>query len=212
MNKHDKITAILNLGPVLPILTIPSLDKALPLARSLLEGGIKVIEVTLRTECSIEAIRLISNECNDLVVGAGTILTPTDAERAMAAGAKFLVSPGLTKNLALQDAGPLLPGVATPSEIMSAMEWGFTCFKLFPAVPLGGIQYLNGIAGPLPQAKFCPTCGINGDNAGEFLALKNVISVGGSWIAPATAIEQGRWAEITRLSSEAIAALPKKSI
>jgi 2-dehydro-3-deoxyphosphogluconate aldolase/(4S)-4-hydroxy-2-oxoglutarate aldolase len=143
------------------------------------------------------------------VVGAGTVLTPKDAEKAAKAGAKFLVSPGLTKTLAHQDALPLLPGVATSSEVMKALEWGFTHLKFFPAVPAGGVPYLKGIGGPLPQAKFCPTGGIDAKNAADFLAQDNVLCVGGSWVAPAKAMNDGNWAEITRLAAEAVATFGK---
>jgi 2-dehydro-3-deoxyphosphogluconate aldolase/(4S)-4-hydroxy-2-oxoglutarate aldolase len=209
MSTHPDIPKFMTMGPVLPVMVIPSLDQALPLADALLAGGIKVLEITLRTDCALEAIALIAKERPDAVVGAGTVLTPKDAEKAAKAGAKFLVSPGLTKTLAHQDALPLLPGVATSSEVMKALEWGFTHLKFFPAVPAGGIPYLKGIGGPLPQAKFCPTGGIDAKNAGDFLAQDNVLCVGGSWVAPAKAMNEGNWAEITRLAAEAVATFGK---
>ncbi|MDI7775350.1 bifunctional 4-hydroxy-2-oxoglutarate aldolase/2-dehydro-3-deoxy-phosphogluconate aldolase [Asticcacaulis sp. EMRT-3] len=210
MSTHPDIPKFMTMGPVLPVMVIPSLDQALPLADALMAGGIKVLEITLRTDCALDAIKLIAKERPDAVVGAGTVLTPKDAEKAAKAGAKFLVSPGLTKSLAQQDALPLLPGVATSSEVMKALEWGFTHLKFFPAVPAGGIPYLKGIGGPLPQAKFCPTGGIDVKNAADFLALDNVLCVGGSWVAPSRAMAEGNWAEITRLSAEAVAAFGKK--
>ena len=207
MSTHPDIPKFMTMGPVLPVMVIPSLDQALPLADALMAGGIKVLEITLRTDCALDAIALIARERPDAVVGAGTVLTPKDAEKAAKAGAKFLVSPGLTKTLAHQEALPLLPGVATSSEVMRALEWGFTHLKFFPAVPAGGIPYLKGIGGPLPQVKFCPTGGVDVNNAADFLALPNVLCVGGSWVAPAKAMADGNWAEVTRLAAEAVASL-----
>lgn len=201
---HSEVPKFMTMGPVLPVMVISKIEHAVPLAQALIAGGIKVLEITLRTDCALDAIKLISQECPDAVVGAGTILTPKDAEKAAKAGARFAVSPGLTKHLANQDMLPLLPGVATSSEVMKALEWGFTHLKFFPAVPAGGVNYLKGIGGPLPQAKFCPTGGVDVKNAGEFLALPNVLCVGGSWVAPARAMEEGNWAEITRLAAEAV--------
>ena len=211
MSTHPDIEKFMTMGPVLPVMVIPSLDQALPLADALIAGGIRVLEITLRTDCALDAIKLIARERPEAVVGAGTVLTTKDAEKAAKAGAKFLVSPGLTKTLAHQDALPLLPGVATSSEVMRALEWGFTHLKFFPAVPAGGVPYLKGIGGPLPQAKFCPTGGVSEKNAADFLALKNVLCVGGSWVAPEKAMAEGNWAEITRLSAEAVAAFGKKA-
>ncbi|ESQ88622.1 ketohydroxyglutarate aldolase [Asticcacaulis sp. AC460] len=210
MPTHPDVEKFMTLGPVLPVMVIPSLDQALPLADALLKGGIRALEITLRTDCALDAIKLIAKERPDAVVGAGTVLTPKDAEKAAKAGAKFLVSPGLTKTLAHQDAAPLLPGVATSSEVMKAMEWGFTHLKFFPAVPAGGVPYLKGIGGPLPQVKFCPTGGIDAGNAAQFLALDNVLCVGGSWVAPAQAMKDGNWDEIARLAAEAVATFGKK--
>lgn len=210
MSTHPDIPKFMTMGPVLPVMVIPKLDQAVPLARALIAGGIKVLEITLRTDCALDAIALIAKECPDAVVGAGTVLTPKDAEKAAKAGAKFAVSPGLTKTLAHQDSLPLLPGVATSSEVMKALEWGFTHLKFFPAVPAGGVPYLKGIGGPLPQAKFCPTGGIDVKNAADFLSQPNVLCVGGSWVAPAKAMEDGNWDEITRLAAEAVATFGKK--
>ncbi|GGZ45994.1 bifunctional 4-hydroxy-2-oxoglutarate aldolase/2-dehydro-3-deoxy-phosphogluconate aldolase [Asticcacaulis endophyticus] len=206
---HANVPKYMTTGPVLPVMVIPSLDQALPLADALIAGGITVLEITLRTDCALDAIKLIAKERPDAVVGAGTVLTPHDAEKAAKAGAKFLVSPGLTKELAKQDSLPLLPGVQTASEVMQALEWNFTHLKFFPAVPAGGIPMLKGIGGPLPQVKFCPTGGIDAKNAADFLALDNVLCVGGSWVAPAKAMQDGNWAEITRLTAEAVAAFSK---
>ncbi|MFT3997615.1 MAG: bifunctional 4-hydroxy-2-oxoglutarate aldolase/2-dehydro-3-deoxy-phosphogluconate aldolase [Asticcacaulis sp.] len=204
MSNTAKVHAIMTTGPVLPVMVIPEIEMALPLADALMAGGIRVLEITLRTDCALEAIRLISKERPDAIVGAGTLLTPKDAEKAAEAGAKFGVSPGLTKTLARQDALPLLPGVSTASEVMKAMEWGFERLKFFPAVPAGGVPMLKGIGGPLPQVKFCPTGGIGLNNAADFLALDNVLCVGGSWVAPDKAMKEGNWAEISKLAAEAV--------
>jgi len=204
------IPEYMSMGPVLPVMVISELSHAVPLAEALMKGGIKVLEITLRTACALDAIREISNAFPDAVVGAGTVLTPADAEKSAKAGAKFLVSPGLTETLAKQDFAPLLPGVATSSEVMQALEWGFTHLKFFPAVPAGGTAYLKGIGGPLPQVKFCPTGGVDQKNAADFLGLPNVLCVGGSWVAPAFAMAEGRWDEITRLSAEAVTTFGKK--
>ncbi len=209
MSQNHKVQKYMTMGPVLPVMVISKIEHAVPLAQSLINGGIKVLEITLRTDCALDAIKLISQECPDAVVGAGTVLTPKDAEKAAKAGAKFAVSPGLTKDLAHQDSLPLLPGVATSSEVMRAMEWDYTYLKFFPAVPAGGVNYLKGIGGPLPQAKFCPTGGIDVKNAADFLALPNVLCVGGSWVAPAKAMEEGNWTEITRLAAEAVSTFGK---
>ncbi|UDF03149.1 bifunctional 4-hydroxy-2-oxoglutarate aldolase/2-dehydro-3-deoxy-phosphogluconate aldolase [Asticcacaulis sp. AND118] len=204
MTKPLDVHSIMTTGPVLPVMVIPDIEMALPLADALMAGGIKVLEITLRTDCALDAIRLIAKERPDAIVGAGTLLTPRDAEKAAEAGAKFGVSPGLTKTLAKQDALPLLPGVSTASEVMKALEWGFERLKFFPAVPAGGVPMLKGIGGPLPQVKFCPTGGIGLNNAADFLALDNVLCVGGSWVAPEKAMKEGQWAEISRLAAEAV--------
>lgn len=204
MSTHPDVPKIMTTGPILPVMVIPDISMALPLADALMAGGIRVLEITLRTDCALEAIKLISKERPDAIVGAGTVLTPHDAEKAAKAGAKFAVSPGLTKTLAKQDSLPLLPGVATASEVMKAMEWGFTHLKFFPAVPAGGVPALKGIGGPLAAARFCPTGGIGLNNAGDFLALDNVLCVGGSWVAPEKAMAEGRWDEVSRLAAEAV--------
>ncbi len=204
MTKPLDVHTIMTTGPVLPVMVIPDIEMALPLADALMAGGIKVLEITLRTDCALDAIKLIAKERPDAIVGAGTLLTPKDAEKAAEAGAKFGVSPGLTKTLAKQDALPLLPGVSTASEVMKALEWGFERLKFFPAVPAGGVPMLKGIGGPLPQVKFCPTGGIGLNNAADFLALDNVLCVGGSWVAPEKAMKEGQWGEISKLAAEAV--------
>jgi 2-dehydro-3-deoxyphosphogluconate aldolase / (4S)-4-hydroxy-2-oxoglutarate aldolase len=204
MATHPDIPKFMTSGPVLPVMVIPDIAMALPLADALMAGGIMVLEITLRTDCALEAIELISRERPLATVGAGTVLSAKDAEKAAKAGAKFAVSPGLTEALAKQDSLPLLPGVATASEVMQALEWGFTHLKFFPAVPAGGVPALKGIGGPLSAARFCPTGGIDIQNAAQFLALENVLCVGGSWVAPDALMKAGQWSEIARLSAEAV--------
>jgi len=209
MSTHPDVPKFMTMGPVLPVMVIPSLDQAVPLAEALIKGGIKVLEITLRTDCALASIEAIAKAFPEAVVGAGTVLSPDDAKAAADHGARFAVSPGLTEKLAGQTALPLLPGVATASEVMRALEWGFTHLKFFPAVPAGGVPALKGIGGPLAAAKFCPTGGIDAKNAADFLALSNVLCVGGSWVAPASAMNEGRWDEITRLAAEAVATFGK---
>jgi 2-dehydro-3-deoxyphosphogluconate aldolase/(4S)-4-hydroxy-2-oxoglutarate aldolase len=209
MSTHPDVPKFMTMGPVLPVMVIPSLGQAVPLAEALIKGGIKVLEITLRTDCALASIEAIAKAFPEAVVGAGTVLSPDDAKAAADHGARFAVSPGLTEKLAGQTALPLLPGVATASEVMRALEWGFTHLKFFPAVPAGGVPALKGIGGPLAAAKFCPTGGIDAKNAADFLALSNVLCVGGSWVAPAAAMNEGRWDEITRLAAEAVATFGK---
>lgn len=190
---------------VIPVLTIERAADAPPLAKALVAGGLTVLEVTLRTPAALDAIRLIAAEAPGAVVGAGTVLTQSDRDRAAEAGAAFAVSPGLTAGLLSPHALPLLPGVATASELMSGLEAGLTAFKFFPAVPMGGAAVLKAWAGPFPDAVFCPTGGVDADNAATLLALPNVACVGGAWVAPRALIESGQWSEITRLASQAAA-------
>jgi len=208
---QDALEQILAVGPVLPVVTIPEAEQAVPLARALLAGGISTIEITLRTPSALEAIRRVAAEVPEMLVGAGTILSPADAEAAASAGARFLVSPGLTPAL-LMAAGwfsvPLLPGVATASEAMTARDAGFRLLKLFPAEAVGGKALLKGIGGPLPDLGFCPTGGVTLESAPGYLALPNVRCVGGSWIAPEALIKAGDWAAITARARDA-AALPR---
>ena len=176
---------------------------AAPLARALGKGGVPVVEITLRTDQALEAIRAAAGEVPEAVIGAGTLLNPKDIEAAKAAGASFGVSPGLTPRLldaALEMDFPLLPGVATASEIMTGLERGLDRFKLFPAVPVGGYELLKAFGGPFTQVKFCPTGGIARDTAAKFLSLPNVLCVGGSWLAPQAAMEAGDWGEIERIA------------
>ncbi|MCM0610324.1 MAG: bifunctional 4-hydroxy-2-oxoglutarate aldolase/2-dehydro-3-deoxy-phosphogluconate aldolase [Ideonella sp. WA131b] len=193
-------------GPVIPVIVIQRLEQAVPLARALVEGGVKVLEVTLRTPVALAAIEAIARAVPEAVVGAGTLRLPADAQAARDAGSVFAVSPGYTAELgaACRAAGlPLLPGVATGSEVMAAMADGLDFLKFFPAVQAGGIPMLKALAGPFPDIAFCPTGGITPETAPQFLALPNVKVCGGSWLTPADAVEQGDWPRITRLAREA---------
>ena len=198
---------IMRSASVIPVIAIDDPAHAGPRARALVDGGIRVLEVTLRTEHGLAAIRAMS-EIPGAIVGVGTLTQPEEFAAARDAGAVFGVSPGLTPALieAAKKSGlPLLPGVMTPSEVMAAREAGFRQLKLFPAVPAGGVGMLSAIGGPLPDVTFCPTGGISIDSAPQFLALKNVACVGGSWLTPKDAIKAGNWAHITELAKAAAA-------
>ncbi|NQE50045.1 bifunctional 4-hydroxy-2-oxoglutarate aldolase/2-dehydro-3-deoxy-phosphogluconate aldolase [Herbaspirillum rubrisubalbicans] len=202
---------IMRASPVIPVIAIDKFEHAVPLARALVAGGIRVLEVTLRTEHGLPAIRAIAEQVPEAIVGVGTLTAPEEFTASRDAGAVFGVSPGLTPALieaAKRSGLPLLPGVMTPSEVMAAREAGFRQLKLFPAVPAGGIGMLNGIAGPLADVSFCPTGGITQETAPQFLACKNVVCVGGSWLTPKAAIEAGDWNKITEIA-KAAAALKK---
>jgi 2-dehydro-3-deoxyphosphogluconate aldolase/(4S)-4-hydroxy-2-oxoglutarate aldolase len=186
--------------PVVPVLTIERVSDAVPLARALLAGGLPVIEVTLRTKAALDAVRAITAEVPDVIVGAGTVVKPADVTEAVKAGADFLVTPGTPAALgeALREAGvPAIPGCATVTEAMALAVMGFSVLKFFPAEQSGGVRWLRAVAEPLPQIRFCPTGGINGENAAFYLALRNVIAVGGSWTAPPQAISAGDFEGIT---------------
>jgi 2-dehydro-3-deoxyphosphogluconate aldolase/(4S)-4-hydroxy-2-oxoglutarate aldolase len=193
----------LTLSPVVPVLTIPNAEDAVPLAQALVAGGLRVLEVTLRTPAALEAIRRITAEVPEAVVTAGTVLRPDDLKRAADAGARFAFSPGLADFMLEDGPIPILPGVATASEVMRVLDAGITTMKFFPAVPAGGVGALKALYGPLPEAAFCPTGGIEQANAGDFLNLPNVLCVGGSWPAPAKAIEGGHWEGIEVLARKA---------
>ncbi len=192
--------------PVVPVLTVDDAKLAVPLAQALVAGGLRILEVTLRTEAALEGIRRIVQEVPGVLVGAGTVRTPDQGHSAIAAGARFLVSPGMTPRLVQSADGwsvPFLPGAATPSEAMALADLGYRALKFFPAEPLGGVAALKALAAPLPDVVFCPTGGIGPDTARDYLALPNVVAVGGSWVAPAAAIAKEDWDTITRLSREA---------
>lgn len=200
------IETILASGAVIPVLTIERTEDAVPLARSLARGGLRVLEVTLRTPAALEAIRLIAHGVEDVVVGAGTVLNGTDLKRAKEAGARFAVSPGLTEQVVrgAVDAGiALLPGVATASDIMRGLDLGLTRFKFFPAETSGGAAALKAFQGPYANCGFCPTGGVTLENAARYLALQNVVCVGGTWIASRELVRAGDWAAIALRAREA---------
>jgi 2-dehydro-3-deoxyphosphogluconate aldolase / (4S)-4-hydroxy-2-oxoglutarate aldolase len=200
--------SLLSLVPVVPVVVIDDLAHAVPVARALVAGGLPVIELTLRTPVALDAIAAIAAEVPEILVGAGTIVTPAQVEQAVAAGAQFLVSPGCTPTLlsAMGGSGvPFLPGTATFSEALAVLEAGFTEMKFFPAEASGGAAYLKSIASPLPAARFCPTGGITATSASSYLALPNVGCVGGSWLTPADALLAGDWGRVTTLAAEAAA-------
>jgi len=210
-HKQQQIEATMRLAPVIPVVVIDDVKAAVPMARALVAGGIRAIEVTLRTPAALEAIRAIAAEVQDATVGVGTVLTAADLAAALRAGARFAVSPGVSPRLldAAEDSElPLLPGVATASEAMSLLERGYRHLKFFPAVPAGGHKLLGAWAGPLPQLCFCPTGGISLATAPDFLALPNVICIGGSWLTPTAKLAAGDWAGIELLAREAAALRP----
>ncbi len=197
---------VLRLSPVMPVVVIDDIGHAEPLARVLLASGIKTIEVTLRTPAALDAIRAIAKSAPDMIVGAGTVLTADDLNAAIDAGARYALSPGGTSKLlkaARKASIPFIPGVATSSEIMRGRELGYRCFKFFPAEQLGGVNALKAQAGPLPDTRFCPTGSITPEKAPAYLALDNVLCVGGSWIAPADKIRSGDWAAIEAAAKQA---------
>ncbi len=190
--------------PVIPVVVLHDLAHAVPVAEALVEGGVPVIELTLRTPAALDCIERIARRVPEILVGAGTIVTPGQAKQAASAGAQFLVSPGTTDALALamQETGlPHLPGAATVSEVLRLLELGYSEMKLFPAEVSGGIGFLRAIGGPVPQARFCPTGGITEETAAAYLALPNVGCVGGTWLTPADALREQDWPRITRLAS-----------
>lgn len=205
-----KAAEICRLAPVVPVLVIDDIAHARPLAEALVKGGLPALEVTLRTGAALDAIRAMA-EVPGGVVGAGTLLTPADVKAAKAAGAMFGVSPGATERLldaCAEHDLPLLPGAATASEIMALLELGYSVQKFFPAEQAGGAAYLKSIGSPIPQVLFCPTGGISLKLAPDYLSLKNILCVGGSWVAPKDAMARGDWAAITTLAREA-ARLPR---
>ncbi|MER5999689.1 bifunctional 4-hydroxy-2-oxoglutarate aldolase/2-dehydro-3-deoxy-phosphogluconate aldolase [Nonomuraea angiospora] len=200
--------SLLDLAPVIPVVVIDDVESAVPMARALVAGGLPAIEVTLRTPAAREAIARIAAEVPEATVGAGTIRSSEDIAASVAAGARFLVSPGTTLSLveAMDSSGvPYLPGAATVSEVMALVERGVKELKFFPAEAAGGIPYLKALAGPLPDVRFCPTGGIRVNTAADYLALPNVGCVGGTWLTPADALATGDWGRVEKLASEAAA-------
>ena len=211
--RDDALHRILSAAPVVPVLTIEDRAAAVPLARALVAGGLTALEITLRTAAGLDCIRAIAAEVEGANVGAGTVLDARQLDDAVRAGAKFLVSPGATPGLieaAAASPVPYLPGVATAGEAMALAERGYRYLKFFPAEPAGGVPYLKALAAPLPGIRFCPTGGIGASNADAYLALPNVICVGGSWVAPPEALAAADWARVTSVSRSA-AALKRKA-
>lgn len=198
--------SVLRLSPVMPVVVINDAGHAEPLARALLAGGVKTVEITLRTPAAVEAIRIVARAVPELVVGAGTVLDEDDLSTAMTAGAKYALSPGASRKLlktARKAQIPFIPGVATASEIMTGLAMGYHCFKFFPAEQLGGPASLKALGAPLSAARFCPTGGITPEKVATYLTLDNVLCVGGSWVAPADKMKAGDWARITELARQA---------
>ncbi|OOR96834.1 keto-deoxy-phosphogluconate aldolase [Canicola haemoglobinophilus] len=198
---------IFSVSPVVPVMVIKDLDDAIPMAQALLEGGINVFEITLRSDVALEAIKLISAHFPQALVGAGTVINVEQYDQVVAAGAKFAISPGSTPKLlahAMQNIIPLIPGTATPSEMMQALELGYDHLKFFPAEINGGAPALKAISAPLPQLKFCPTGGISEKNVAEYLKLSCVATVGGSWMLPQDLIDKKDWQQITKLTKRAV--------
>jgi 2-dehydro-3-deoxyphosphogluconate aldolase / (4S)-4-hydroxy-2-oxoglutarate aldolase len=209
-SKHEKLAALFERATIIPVLTIDRVEDAVPLARALVAGGVRVLEVTLRTPVAIEAAKAIIAEVPDAIVGIGTILNADDLARAEALGAVFGISPGATPELLKAAAAsdlPFAPGIVTASELMQARAHGFNLVKFFPAEPSGGIKALRALAGPFPDTRFCPTGGIGDANAAAWLAEPNVVAVGGSWICPAGDIRSGNWAGITAMCNRAMKSL-----
>lgn len=203
---QNNLPEVLEQAGVVPVLVIDKVDDALPLAEALVEGGLNVLEITLRTEAALAAVEEIAKHLPDAHVGTGTVLNGGDIQRSVDAGATFMVSPGATE--ALLDAAektevPLLPGAANPSEVMRLLERGYHYQKFFPAQAAGGVPMLKSIGGPLAQVRFCPTGGVGPANAADYLALPNVVCVGGSWMAAPKLVKEKNWAEIARLAKEA---------
>ncbi len=205
---QDKIIEVLQISPIIPVVVIEDIKDAVPLAQSLIEGGIQIIEVTLRSSCALEAIELIAKNVPKMRVGVGTILNPTQLEQAQNRGAEFLISPGLTIKLleyAKKKDMPLIPGVSSSSEVMQALELGYSTLKFFPAEYCGGVKLLNAFNGPFKGVKFCPTGGISADNMHSYLNLENVLCVGGSWLTPKNLIQNKEWDKITEICKRSLA-------
>jgi 2-dehydro-3-deoxyphosphogluconate aldolase/(4S)-4-hydroxy-2-oxoglutarate aldolase len=210
MTKKWKMTPeeIFSQGPVVPVLVIKDVEHAVPLAKALIAGGIRVLEVTLRTEAALEVIAKIAKEVPEAIIGAGTVTNRAQLQQVIDAGAKFAISPGLTSDLlkAGNDGNiALIPGISSISELMTAIDHGYTHLKFFPAEASGGVKALKAIGGPFPDIKFCPTGGISPSNYNDYLALPSVRCAGGSWLAPEDAMINGEWDKITELAKQAVA-------
>jgi 2-dehydro-3-deoxyphosphogluconate aldolase/(4S)-4-hydroxy-2-oxoglutarate aldolase len=199
---------VMAISKIIPVMSVDSVEESLRLCEALIKGGVSIFEITLRTPCAMDAIRAVAKEFPHATTGAGTVLNPIQFKMVEDAGATFAISPGLTESLAkYKNSIPLLPGVATASEIMQGLEYGYDAFKLFPANIVGGVNALKSFGAPFGDVVFCPTGGINADNVKEFLALKNVLCVGGSWIVPTELIKERDFKAITALTQKALLAL-----
>ncbi|WP_104692665.1 bifunctional 4-hydroxy-2-oxoglutarate aldolase/2-dehydro-3-deoxy-phosphogluconate aldolase [Helicobacter felis] len=199
---------ILNTGPLIPVITLQNPKWGVPLVQALLKGGIKILEITLRTPGALEGIALIAKEVPEAIVGAGTILNVSMLEQAQKAGARFAISPGINAKFAKEAQGvdiPLIPGVASAGELMLALEYGFSALKLFPAEAVGGVKLLKSFGGPFAGVQFCPTGGISLENMRNYLALENVACVGGSWLTPQDLMAKGQWDQITQIAKQSVA-------
>jgi 2-dehydro-3-deoxyphosphogluconate aldolase/(4S)-4-hydroxy-2-oxoglutarate aldolase len=210
MTKNWKMTSqeIFSQGPVVPVLVIKDVEHAVPLAKALIAGGIRVLEVTLRTKAALEVIAKIAKEVPEAIIGAGTVTNRAQLQLVIDAGAKFAISPGLTTDLLKagnEGSIALIPGISSISELMTAADHGYTHLKFFPAEASGGVKALKAIGGPFPDIKFCPTGGISPSNYNDYLALPNVCCAGGSWLAPEEAMINGEWDKITELAKQAVA-------
>ncbi|WP_201833412.1 bifunctional 4-hydroxy-2-oxoglutarate aldolase/2-dehydro-3-deoxy-phosphogluconate aldolase [Microvirga zambiensis] len=206
-SRNKKLADLLRHGPIVPVITLERVEDAVPLARALVAGGLRLLEITLRTPAAADSAAAIIQEVPEAIVGIGTVLNPNDLERAQKLGARYALSPGATPDLlaaASASEMPFIPGIATASELMAALAHGFQTVKFFPAVAAGGIPALKALAGPFPQARFCPTGGIDEKNARDWLALSNVVAVGGSWVCPTSDIRAQAWDEITAKAHRAV--------
>lgn len=205
--RNKKLADILRAGPIVTVITLERVEDAVPLARALVAGGLRLLEITLRTPAAVESAEAIIRDVPEAIVGIGTVLTPKDLERAQSLGARYALSPGATPDLldaASRSEMPFIPGIATASELMAALAHGFATVKFFPAVAAGGVPALKALAGPFPQARFCPTGGIDEKNAREWLAHSNVVAVGGSWVCSTSDIRAQAWGEITAKAQRAV--------
>ncbi len=203
-----EIKEVLNSSPVVPVLVIENLADAVPLANALYSGGLKVLEITLRTECALDAVKQVKEALPQAIVGTGSVVNHETLMQSVDAGADFIVSPGFTGSLiesAKRQGVGILPGVNSPSEIMALMDYGLDAMKFFPAELVGGAPMLKAISGPLPNVVFCPTGGISAANAKQYLSLPNVACVGGSWLAPKDLVAAGDWQAIEKIASDAVA-------
>lgn len=210
MEHREQIRAVLMASPLMPVITIHRLDDAVPLCRALVEGGLKVLEITLRTEFGVEAIRQVRQALPEALVGAGTVTSIAQYRQAESAGAQFVITPGVTEailDFAVTSEAPLLPGIATASELLMGYGHGYRYFKFFPAEVSGGIPALKAFAGPFPDVVFCPTGGIRQNTAADYLALENVATVGGTWLTPDDAVASKDWARITGIARASLASL-----